>query len=187
MRPDLLLVMGGPMSVNDPDSWLADELAYIRQVVESGTKYLGICLGSQLLAKAMGGRVAPSPAPEIGMTELSRTDEGSADRLFRNWPGTFEAVEWHGEGIELPPGAACLASSKLFPVQAFRVGSRAYGLLFHLELDADGLAALCCNCPEDVRKSGLDSERLLQSCTPHLPSLQRRARELIAALVATGR
>ncbi len=179
---DFLLVMGGPMSANDPDPWIQDELAFIRRAVESGVPCLGVCLGSQLLAKAMGGRVYKGPAVEIGFTRITATDAGRNDPLFGGAPEPLDVFEWHGEGIELPPGAVALASSKHFPVQAFRVGPRAAGLLFHIEVEADGIASLCRQCPDDLARGGADAAALRRDSARHLPSLHRWARRIVSAL-----
>ena len=170
------------MSVNDPDPWIADELRFIRRSVEAGVPFLGICLGSQLLAKAMGGRVYKGPGTEIGLTRIGLTDAGRADPLFANAPAPLDVFEWHGEGIEAPPGATVLASSKLFPVQAFRCGPRALGLLFHAELEASGIRALCEKCPEDAAKAGLTPAGILNAAKPRLAGLQRWAEMVVRGL-----
>lgn len=152
---DALLVMGGPMSVNDADAWISAERDFIARHVRNGTPYLGICLGSQFLAVALGGRVAPGPAPEIGLHELALTTGGRHDPGLAHVPDRFDAFEWHGEAIaEPPPGAVTLAASALFPVQAFRWGARAYGFLFHWELEARGVDALCEHCADDATRAG---------------------------------
>lgn len=181
---DVLLVMGGPMSVNDPDQWIAAELAFIRAAVENGTPILGVCLGAQLLAKALGAQVAPGPGVEIGMTPIRLTDQGREDPVFQALPDPFEVFQWHGEAFDLPDGAIPLASSYLFPLQAFRFGSNAYGVLFHLEMQRDGIEALCQECPEDVAKSGQDQASLLRHAESHLPRLHSVADRLIAHLTA---
>jgi GMP synthase (glutamine-hydrolysing) len=178
---DLLLVMGGPMSVNDPDPWIAAETAFIEKQVRAGRPYLGICLGSQFLAKAMGGRVYKGPAQEIGMVPVTLTPEGKADPAFDNWPHPMPVFEWHGEGIELPPGATRLAFSDLYPVQAFRWGERAYGLLFHLEMDPVAADAICCGCGGEL-PPGVSATDLVDSLRPHVPSLQLCAAQLIDTL-----
>ncbi len=174
---DFLLVMGGPMSVNDPDPWIAAETDFIRRAVKAGVPYLGICLGSQFLAKAMSGRVYKGPAIELGITPIQFRGEPPFEGL-----ATFPVVEWHGEGIEAPPGAKVLASSNLFPVQAFTVGPRAMGLLFHLEIEETGLEALCRECPEDVAKAGLTARTVLETARPRLPGLHKLAGRVIENL-----
>lgn len=180
---DLLLVMGGPMSVNDPEPWIEAEAAFLRAAVERGTPVLGICLGAQLLAKALGARIAPGLGIEIGMTPIRVTDQGREDPVFQTLPDPFEVFQWHGEAFDLPDGAVPLASSYLFPLQAFRFGSNAYGVLFHLEMQRDGIAALCRECPEDVTRAGQNPSALLDHAEPHLPRLHAVAERLIAHLI----
>ncbi len=181
---DFLLVMGGPMSVNDPDDWIARETEFIRNSVGAGIPYLGICLGSQFLAKAFGGIITPGKSPEIGMTTLRRADAGAKDRAFRNFPEIFEAFEWHGEGISLPPEAEGLASSALFDVQAFRIGAKAYGFLFHVEVEPDNVAALCRNCEGDLVRARLDATEVEEEAAPHFELMQEYLRGFMASLLA---
>lgn len=180
---DFLLVMGGPMSVNDREDWIGRETGFIRRAVEAGVPFLGICLGSQFLAKAAGGTVAPGTSPEFGMTALRRTADGADDPAFRNFPAVFEAFEWHGEGITLPPRAVCLASSALFEVQAFRVGARAYGFLFHVEVERDNVAALCRNCAGDLLRARRDADEVEEEAAPHFELMQAYLRRFIKALL----
>ena len=189
-RFDALLVMGGPMSVNDPDDWIRREREFIREAVARGTPVLGICLGSQLLAAAFGGRVAPGPAPEIGVMPVRGTAAAAHDPLFRRLPPVFDVVEWHGEGITAPDGAVVLAESDRFPVQAFRVGRAGYGLLFHLEVEADGLEHLCAHGPADLLRSGNTKAQLLAAHAKVAAEMRRRAEGIIDAfadLIRAGR
>jgi GMP synthase (glutamine-hydrolysing) len=181
---DALLVMGGPMSVNDPDPWIRAELEFIRRAVAAGTPYLGICLGAQFLARALGGRVGAGAEPEIGMTPIRLTPAAADDPLFRDLPLLAEVFEWHGEGIEPPTGAVVLASSSLFPVQAFRIGRAAYGLLFHLELDSAGVSALCAHGRGDLARAGRTAAAVSEQALPHLPALNELARRLVRRLLS---
>lgn len=128
------LVFGGPMSVNDDEPYLHEELDWIRRVLAADLPYLGICLGAQLLAKVLGARVGPhtNALEEIGYYPIYATPAGQA--LF---PEVLRAYQWHKEGFELPAGAVLLAQGRDFPNQAFRWGDRAYGLQFHPEMTAD--------------------------------------------------
>lgn len=182
---DLLIIMGGPMSVNDPDPWIARETAFIRQAVEAGTSVLGICLGSQLMAKALGAAVRPGHALELGMTSISLTAEGRQDPVFGSLPETFEAFEWHGEVFDLPQGAVPLAGSPIAPLQAFRYGPRAYGLLFHLEMDEPGMIALCRECASDLTRANMPAARLMERARPQLPRLHDWAGRLLTHLLTT--
>jgi GMP synthase-like glutamine amidotransferase len=181
---DFLLVMGGPMSVNDPDAWIKEEIGFIEQAVRAGMSVLGVCLGAQLMAKALGARVRPGRGLEIGMTKLQVTAEGKSDPWLGSLPHSFEVFEWHGEVFKLPAGAVPLASSEVCPLQAFRFGSKAYGLLFHLEIERSGIEALCRECPEDLHQAKKDATTLIQRAEPHLPPMQVWADKLIAHLTA---
>lgn len=133
---DALLVMGGPMDVWETDKhpWLIPEMNAIRSWVGAGRPYLGICLGHQLLAQACGGQAAlmTSP-PEIGISKVTLTP----DPIFNQVGGICTCLQWHGaEVTQLPPGAITIATSPGCAIQAQRLGDRAYGLQFHLELTA---------------------------------------------------
>jgi len=179
---DFLLIMGGPMSANDSGFWIAEELQFIKTAMSQDIPILGICFGSQLMAKAIGGSVAPGPTFEIGMVPVTVTNEGHADRVFSQWPSTLPVFEWHGEGIVLPQEMKALMASSDFPVQAFRARERCYGLLFHLEMEEAGMQALCRECPEDVQKSGVAPETIQAQAIPHLPCLHQLADQLIQHL-----
>lgn len=181
---DFLLVMGGPMSVNDPDRWIERETDFIRNAVRSGTPCLGICLGSQFLAKAMGGRIAPGRVTEVGMTPLRRTPAGREDPAFRLFPQAFHAFAWHGEGIELPAGCVNLAASDGYDVQAFRSGSKAYGFLFHVEVGPENVAALCRHCPEDLVRARRAGPEVQAEAEAHFPSMHGHLRAFLGALLA---
>jgi len=180
--PDLLLVMGGPMSVNDADPWIRDELTFIRQTIEAEVPVLGVCLGSQFIAKALGGQVNPGPRLEIGPMPIALTVDEDTDPVFGMFPPTLEVFQWHGEGLTLPPGAILLGSSEHYPVQAFRFGKRTYGVLFHLELEPEGVEALCRECGKDVQLAGTTAEDLLKSASQVLPQSHELAERLIAHL-----
>jgi GMP synthase-like glutamine amidotransferase len=131
---DGLIFMGGPMSVNDGLPYLEQEIAILRQALERGQPVLGVCLGSQLLARAAGARVYPNARKEIGWFDIWRTSAGAADPLLGELDSPQTVFHWHGETFELPPGAEWLAWSDACRHQAYRVGSKAYGLQFHLEV-----------------------------------------------------
>lgn len=137
---DVMVVMGGPQDVwqEAEHAWLASEKAAIRSFV-AGMKrpFMGICLGHQLLAEAIGGHVGPAKAPEVGVMSVGKTERGRASPLFQGLPDPFQVLQWHGAAVsELPPEATVLASSKDCPIQAFRYGKHAYGLQFHVEATA---------------------------------------------------
>lgn len=127
------VVMGGPMSVNDTDRHprLAEEIEWLGDAVAAELPLLGVCLGSQLLARALGATVTPGRAKEIGFAPVEILDGG--DPLTAPLAPVAEVLHWHGEVFDLPPGATALARSALTDVQAFRAGPCAWGLLFHAE------------------------------------------------------
>jgi GMP synthase-like glutamine amidotransferase len=131
-----LVVMGGPMSVHDDQPWLAEERTLLRAAVEAGRPVLGVCLGAQQLALALGAAVTRGPAPEYGLGEVHLTSEAISDPVFGLAPTPLPCVHWHGETFGLPEGAVRLAGNAAYENQAFRVGHRAYGLQFHVEVTA---------------------------------------------------
>jgi GMP synthase (glutamine-hydrolysing) len=138
-----LIVMGGPMNVDATDRYpfLADEVKWIRQSVDAGLPVLGVCLGSQLLAKALGSRVYPNRVKEIGWYEIGLTEAARDDDLFYDCRPTETVFQWHGDTFDLPDGAVQLARSEQCENQAFRFGRTAYGLQFHLEVTPEIIAS----------------------------------------------
>ena len=138
---DALIVMGGPMDVFDEAElpWLIPEKAAIREAVrERQMPYLGFCLGHQLLADALGGRCERMERAEIGILDIDVTAAGRADPLFQGLPGRFQALQWHGVAVtDVPEGGVALASSPLCAIQAQRVGPRAWGVQYHVEMTHD--------------------------------------------------
>jgi GMP synthase-like glutamine amidotransferase len=150
---DFLVVLGGPMSVNDEADypWLRPEKDWIRRYLETGRPALGICLGAQLVAAATDASVGPAPRKEIGWFPVKGRAVESSGFAF---PEEFTAFHWHGENFELPAGAEPLAHTESCPCQAFRWGERVIGTQFHLETTAEAAEALVRNCPEDLADPG---------------------------------
>ncbi len=131
-----LIVMGGAIGANDDarQPFLGDLKHLIRNIVAARTPYLGICLGGQLLAAALGGAVVSHRWEELGTLDVSLTDEGKTDRLFAGIPEEFSTFQWHHDSFDIPDGGVLLATSTACPHQAFRVGDSAWGLQFHPEV-----------------------------------------------------
>jgi GMP synthase-like glutamine amidotransferase len=138
---DLMIVMGGPQDVWQEDEypWMRAEKAAIRRfVVDLQRPYFGVCLGHQLLAEAVGGRVGPAKSPEVGVLTVSKTSMAASDQLLQELDDPIRVLQWHGaEVAELPAGSKVLASTAACPVQAFRFGKHAYGIQFHSEVTSD--------------------------------------------------
>jgi GMP synthase-like glutamine amidotransferase len=132
-----VVVMGGPMGVHDTVDypWLKSERRWLATTVATGLPVLGVCLGAQLLAAALGAEVTTGPAPEIGIGEVVLNAEGTADPVLGPEGNGLPVVHWHGDTFSVPDGAVALASSDRYENQAFRFGDRVYGLQFHLEVD----------------------------------------------------
>ena len=135
-RYEALIILGGPMNSDQIDTPpnLITEVDIIREAVERDMSVLGICLGAQLLAKALGGTVSRNATREIGWHDVEMTDAGLIDPVLSTFAPTQEVFQWHEDGITLPPDVEVLAGSAASPVQAFRDGEHAYGFQFHLEV-----------------------------------------------------
>lgn len=147
---DFLIVMGGPMSATDETEypWLVNEKKYIGSVIEAGKPVLGICLGAQLIANSMGGKVFQNSVKEIGWfpVEAVASEMTSAFRF----PQKTQVFHWHGETFSLPKGAVQIAESKGCENQAFQIGSNAIGLQFHLETTPLSARAIVENCRNEL-------------------------------------
>jgi GMP synthase (glutamine-hydrolysing) len=132
-----VVVMGGAMGVHDTDEfpWLEAERRWLARTVASGVPVLGVCLGAQQLAAALGATVRTGPAPEVGVGEVALTDAGRADPVLGPEGDRVAVIHWHGDTFDIPPGAVHLATGDRYPNQAFRYGDTAYGLQFHVEVD----------------------------------------------------
>lgn len=153
-----LIVLGGPMNSHQIDSYpnLITEVDVIREAVQSDMSVLGICLGAQLLAKALGGSVVRNAEREIGWYDVELTEHGESDPVLAAFASPQSVFQWHEDGIDLPDTAVHLASSPASAVQAFRYGEHAYGFQFHLEVD-DSLIERWLTVPD--HQAVLDEER----------------------------
>jgi GMP synthase-like glutamine amidotransferase len=153
---DGLIFLGGPMSINDDLPYLRREMEFIRRAVAGRQPVLGICLGAQLIARALGATVGRNSAREIGWYGLHFTDAAADDRLFHGL-GVETVFHWHGETFDLPPGAELLAWSDLCRNQAFRIGEGVYALQFHLEVTPEMIAEWCIQDENDGDVRELES------------------------------
>lgn len=146
---ELIVALGGPMSVNDEAQlpWLRAEKQFLAQAVRAGKAVLGICLGAQLIASALGAAVRPGAEKEIGWFPIQAEPTGPEAFAF---PPEVEVFHWHGETFELPPGAVHLARSAACPHQAFQLGARVIGLQFHLETTPASADAIIRHCTDEL-------------------------------------
>ncbi len=140
LAPDLLVVLGGPIGVYEDAAYpfVRDELRLIERRLAADRPILGICLGAQLMARALGAKVYAAGFKEIGWAGISLSAAGRTSPLAKLAPGT-RVLHWHGDTLDLPSGATHLASTPRTPNQAFAVGRHGLALQFHLEVSASGL------------------------------------------------
>jgi GMP synthase-like glutamine amidotransferase len=183
---DAMIVMGGPQDVWEENlyPWLRAEKDAIRRfVVDMRRPFFGICLGHQLLADALGGRVRKARLSEHGLTRVSKTEEGARDPLLRGASDPFTALQWHGaEVVALPNGAAVLARNEACAIQAFRYGSHAYGVQFHIEVTKDTVADWSHHVSPVMNEAEL--ARAVDQAYPELHEIARNAYAAIKALWA---
>jgi len=164
---DLLVVMGGPMSVNDEDRfpWLAPEKRFIRAAINYGKPVLGICLGAQLIARAMGALVYRNSAKEIGWLPIQGVS--AIDSPVFGFPPSVEVFHWHGETFDLPSGAIRLARSEGCENQAFQLGRSVIGLQFHLETTPASAREIISHCRDELIPSKyVQTEKEILSAKP---------------------
>lgn len=152
---DALLILGGPMSVDDfyTHPWLQTEQAHIKQAIKANKYVLGICLGAQLIAKALGAKVKPNHTKEIGWYSVTKTMRGQRSDLLQGLRKIHTVFHWHGDTFELPDGARHLMASKACYAQAFSYGSRVLGLQYHLEMDGPVIETILENCADELTPS----------------------------------
>jgi GMP synthase (glutamine-hydrolysing) len=169
-----LVVMGGPMSVYESarHPFLTDEQRLITSMLDGGKPVLGVCLGSQLLASALGARVYRNREMEIGWHPVQLHVELQADPLFGDMGRVFTAFHWHGDVFDLPRGATTLGHSARTFHQGFRYGRKAYGILFHLEVTSELVDRMVGAFPDELREAGLDARTIVEGKAAHLAGVQ---------------
>lgn len=148
---DWLVIMGGSMNIYEEDKypWLREEKNFIAHAIASKKILLGVCLGSQLIADVLGGRVSKNKYKEIGWFPVSLTKEAKDSSIFGSLPGKFSALHWHGDTFKIPPGAARIAESEGCANQAFEYG-RIIGLQFHIEYSVESINLMLQNCADEL-------------------------------------
>lgn len=184
-EPDLVIMMGGPMSVYEHEAhpWIACQKRRLAQRMARAKPTLGVCFGAQLMAAALGANVFPGPMKEVGFHPLAFRGSAAAGPL-RHLEG-LPVLHWHGDTFDLPEGAELLASSERYAHQAFRVGSNILGLQFHAEMGLDErFDTWVQQWPHDVRTAGTTPERLRADYARHGPVLADAGRVMIGEWLA---
>ncbi|MCB1606664.1 MAG: gamma-glutamyl-gamma-aminobutyrate hydrolase family protein [Xanthomonadales bacterium] len=184
-----LIVLGGPMNVDESDRrpHLRTELKVIEAALKADKPVLGICLGAQLLAHVLGAPIRRLQTPEIGWYRLEPTEHAASDPIMHPMAEPTHVFQWHSYGFDLPSGAQRLASTAQWPDQAFRYGERAYGMQFHLEMDAP-LINRWLSTPEywhELAQVGMDPEaQPIRSATDeHIGPMQNIASEVFGGFL----
>jgi GMP synthase (glutamine-hydrolysing) len=181
LAPDLLVVLGGPIGVYETDAYpfIIEEIAAIKARLEAGKPTLGICLGAQLMAAALGARVAPGPAKEIGWAPLQLTAEGERSPLqaLRDLP----VLHWHGDNCELPAGCTTLASTRHCPVQAFTAAAGQLGLQFHLEVEPARFETWLVGHTVELGRAGIDPRTLRGQARAHAAATREAGQRVFSA------
>jgi GMP synthase (glutamine-hydrolysing) len=181
IAPDLLIVLGGPIGVYESDAYpfITAEIAAIAARIHSNKPILGICLGAQMMAAALGARVAPGPVKEIGYAPLTLTEAGKTSVLGAL--GNSPVLHWHGDNCDLPPGCECLASTPYCPVQAFTRTSSQLALQFHLETEPQRFEAWLVGHTVELGKAGIDPRTVREQVHTVGHSLRDVGRNVLAA------
>jgi GMP synthase (glutamine-hydrolysing) len=179
-----IAVGGGGMSAYETERYpfLRDEENLIRSARAAGKPLLGMCLGAQLMAGALGGKVFPNRAKEIGFYDVRFTPAAESDALWKG-ASTFQPVQWHGDTFSLPPGAVLLASSDLTEHQLFRLDETSYGLQFHLEIDEPILTEMIETDDGWLPQNGVDPRQFLRDARVALPKVEPVARSVFGRWV----
>jgi GMP synthase (glutamine-hydrolysing) len=172
-----LIVMGGPLGVYEQAKYpfLRDEMRLIESALTLGRPVLGVCLGSQLLAAALGAEVKKGERKELGWHAVTLTEPASQDQLFAGIRSEFWPFHWHGDVFALPKQALRLAFSRQTPCQAFRYGKNAYGILFHLEVTVEQISAMLSAFADELRETGVEASEVREGNPRHMPVLQEIA------------
>jgi GMP synthase-like glutamine amidotransferase len=177
-----IVLMGGPMSVYEQEKhpFLIEEIALVKKALEKNIPILGICLGSQILASALGSKVYPGDSKEIGWHAIHLSSAGKDDFLWKGLPESFIALNWHGDVFDTPPDSICLASSDKTACQAFQHGGKAYGLLFHLEVTEPMVYDMVHQFSDDIQQAHESGHRILAAARSNIPDLEDLGKEVFS-------
>ncbi len=183
---DVLIILGGPMGIHDDDQhpWLATERQFIRRAIDDGKRVLGICLGAQLIAKALGANVYTNTEKEIGWFGLKKKENANKSIFGQHLPQHFTALHWHGDTFDLPSGATHLLSSDVCLNQAFSYNDRVLALQFHLEMTPLSTRAIVNACAQElISQSFIQSAETINREKKYYESCHSLMEKLLAQLV----
>lgn len=185
---DRLIIMGGPMNIYEDDRypWLVEERAFIKKALASGKSAVGICLGAQLLADALGSPVVAGLQKEIGWFPIRLTEAGQRSALLQGVPSELTVFHWHGDTFNIPTGAVHLAVSDGCPSQAFLYDNRILGLQFHLESTPETVEAILAHCSDElIPGQYIQAKSRIDAAGPlHFPAINRLIETLLDRLPA---
>jgi len=196
-RPQLddvagVVMFGGTMNVDEVDTYpfLKENRDLTREAVQRGVPYLGICLGAQILARALDTRVAPAAVKEVGFEPLRPTAAAASDPILSVWSDGDMVFHWHEDTMDLPEGAELLASGDRVPLQAFRVGAAAWATQFHLEIDAAELELWLDEAAEVMDLEavwGKSPARIREEAERHMPAHEAKGAEMFKRFARIAR
>lgn len=183
----LVISMGGPMNVDETERYpfLGGERLFLRKAIDSGTSVLGVCLGSQMIARALGARIYKGNQKEIGWFPIQLTDSCLSDPVFGQTKERKPYVfHWHGDTFDIPKGAVRLASSHLYSNQAFRYNRNVYGFQFHIEMTPGMIALWADQNKAELASIALSKDKLMSDTEKHMDSLTQMTEQLYSTLYA---
>jgi GMP synthase (glutamine-hydrolysing) len=182
------IVLGGIANPDQTDElpWLHREQAALASLVSSGTPVLGICLGAQMLASALGAPVGRLPLPEIGWWPVASNASAASDPVLGGLPARFQAFEWHDYAFDLPAGATLLAGSERSPHQAARLAQNAWALQFHLEVGADTIGSWATLGALELESKGVARARIMQDTAREAEAYVRLAHDVAHRFLAVA-
>lgn len=186
-----IIVLGGPMGVYEEYLYpfLKDEDAFIKEAIQKGKSILGICLGAQLIAKALGSKVFKSPVKEIGWYDVRLTEIGLKDSIFSKLPKIFPVFQWHEDTFEIPRNAKLIVTSSSVPHQAFKYRKNVYGLQFHLEVTEEMIKEWIdnyCEGPCSSESSISSKDKMLLETSIHIENYTQRGMEFFKEFFSRG-
>jgi GMP synthase (glutamine-hydrolysing) len=183
---DGLVVLGGVQGAYETDlyPYLEIEIELCREFMEADKPVIGFCLGSQLLAVALGGKVRPNTENEVGWLPVTLSEMAREEPMLASLPQRMNVFHFHGDTIEIPPGCVNLASSEITPCQLFSAGTGVYGFQFHAEIDRPLLQAICLKNAGYMRELGMDAELMIEESGPHLDATTHQNATILRRWIA---